>query len=304
MTQTIAAARVALPSFGPVAKGVMLGLGAALIWGSYLALARLGVSSGLAAEDIAFVRYATAGLILLPWFLRHQPARAAGVGWARAAILTLLVGPPFILIGVGGYAFAPLAHGAAIQPAALTLGATALAIAFAGERLGAWRAGSLAAMLIGITLVAGPLGGGGAATWKGDLMFAAAGLMWAAFGVLARRWSLSPLQATASVSVLSAAIYVPIYLAGDGLARLLAADPGLLVAQIVVQGVLSGVVAVLAFTRATQLLGPGKAALFPALVPVVAITIGVPVVGELPSALQIAGIALATLGLAASVLKK
>ncbi|MCM0019657.1 MAG: DMT family transporter, partial [Tagaea sp.] len=255
MTHTIAAARIAPPRLGPVAKGVMLGLGAALIWGSYLALARLGVSSGLAAEDIAFVRYATAGSILLPWFLRNAPARAAGVGWTRAAILTLLVGPPFILMGVGGYAYAPLAHGAAIQPAALTLGATALAVVFAGERLGTWRAGGLMAMLAGIVLVAGPLGGGAAATWKGDLMFAVAGLMWAAFGLLARRWSLSPLQATASVSVLSAAVYAPIYLAGDGLARLLAADPGLLAAQIVVQGALSGVVAVLAFTRATQLLG-------------------------------------------------
>lgn len=304
MTQTISIARFSVPSLGPVAKGVALGLGAALIWGSYLAMARAGVTAGLAAEDIAFLRYATAGAILLPWFLRHGPANAAGVGWGRAATLALLVGPPFILIGVGGYVFAPLAHGAAIQPAALTLGATALAVAFAGERLDARRIAGLAAMLAGIALVAGNLTGGGGETWKGDLMFAAAGLMWAAFGLLARRWSLSPLQATAAVSVLSALVYAPIYLAGDGLTRLLAIDPRMLLAQIVVQGVLSGVVAVLAYTRATQLLGPGKAALFPALVPAVAVVLGVPVAGEIPTTLQIAGIAFATLGLTASVWKR
>lgn len=304
MTQTISVPRFAVPSFGPVAKGIALGLGAALIWGSYLAMARAGVSSGLAAADIAFLRYATAGAILLPWFLRHSPASAAGVGWGRAAISTLLVGPPFILIGVGGYAFAPLAHGAAIQPAALTLVATGLAVWLAGEKLDTRRALGLAAMLAGIVLVAGNLGGGGGATWKGDAMFALAGAMWAVFGVLAKRWGLSPLQATAAMSVTSALVYVPVYLAGDGPARLLAIDPGMLLAQAIVQGALSGVVAVLAFTRAVQLLGPGKAALFPALVPAVAVTLGVPIAGELPGAWQVAGILLATLGLTASVWKR
>jgi drug/metabolite transporter (DMT)-like permease len=289
----------------PATKGIALGLGAALIWGSYLAMARAGVSAGLHASDVAFLRYATAGLILLPWFLRAGAANAAGVGWGRAAFLALLVGPPFILIGVGGYAFAPLAHGAAIQPATLTLGATLMAVWLAGDRPGPMRWAGLGAMIVGIVLVAGPSAlAGGADTWKGDAMFAVAGLMWAAFSVLAKRWSLSPMQATAAVSVLSAAVYTPLYLAGDGWARLMTVDPTMLAAQIVVQGGLSGVVAVLAFTRAVQLLGPGKAALFPALVPATAVIIGIPVAGEIPAAIQIAGIALATIGLSASVWRR
>ena len=77
----------------------------------------------------------------------------------------------------------------------------------------------------------------------------------------------------------------------------------MLAAQIVVQGALSGVVAVLAYTRAVQLLGPGRAALFPALVPAVAVALGVPIAGEIPAPLQLAGIALATLGLIASIRK-
>jgi drug/metabolite transporter (DMT)-like permease len=289
----------------PATKGIALGLAAALIWGSYLAMARVGVSAGLHASDVAFLRYATAGAILLPWFLRAGAANAAGVGWGRAAILTLLVGPPFILIGVGGYAFAPLAHGAAIQPAALTLGATMMAVWLAGDRPSGARLAGLAAMVVGIVLVAGPSSfARDSGTWKGDAMFAVAGLMWAAFSVLAKRWGLGPMQATAAVSVISAAIYTPVYLAGDGMERLLAVAPSMLVAQIVVQGMLSGVVAVLAFTRAVQLLGPGKAALFPALVPATAVLIGIPVAGEIPAAIQVGGIALATIGLSASVWKR
>ena len=289
----------------PIVRGVALGLGAALIWGAYLAMARAGVNSGLTSADIAFLRYVPAGLLLLPVFMRSGIANAAGVGWGRALVLSLLVGPPFILIGVGGYAFAPLAHGAAIQPAALTLGATGMAIWLAGDRLDRRRAAGLAIMMAGIVAVAGPGSlAGNLATLPGDAMFALAGLMWAGFSVLVRRWGLAPLQATAAVSVVSAAIYGSAYLLYVGIDRLAAAPVEMLVWQIVVQGALSGVVAVVAFTQVVRLLGPGKAALFPALVPAVAVLIGIPVTGEIPGHWQVLGIVLATAGLVASVMSR
>jgi drug/metabolite transporter (DMT)-like permease len=295
----------AMPAAIPLVRGVVLGLGAALIWGAYLAMARAGVNSGLTSADIAFLRYVPAGLLLLPVFLRAGLATAAGVGWGRAVILSLLVGPPFILIGVGGYAFAPLAHGAAIQPAALTLGATGMAIWLAGDRLDRRRAAGLAVMMAGIVAVAGPGSlAGGLATLPGDAMFALAGLMWAGFSVLVRRWGLAPLQATAAVGVVSAAIYAPAYLLHVGVERLSNVPVEMLAWQIVVQGALSGVVAVVAFTRVVRLLGPGKAALFPALVPAVAVLIGIPVTGEIPGPWQVLGIVLATAGLVASVMPR
>jgi drug/metabolite transporter (DMT)-like permease len=301
----ITAPRAALPSVTPLVRGVALGLGAALIWGAYLAMARAGVNSGLTSADIAFLRYVPAGLLLLPVFLRAGLADAAGVGWGRAMLLSLLVGPPFILIGVGGYAFAPLAHGAAIQPAALTLGATGLAIWLAGKKLDRRRAAGLAVMVAGIAAVAGPSSfAGNLATLPGDAMFAVAGLMWAGFSVLAKRWGLKPLQATAAVSVVSAAIYGPIYLLTAGIDRLAVVPVEMLVWQVVVQGALSGVVAIVAFTQVVRLLGPGKAALFPALVPAVAVLIGIPITGEIPGLWQAAGIVLATAGLVWSVVPK
>jgi drug/metabolite transporter (DMT)-like permease len=64
---------------------------------------------------------------------------------------------------------------------------------------------------------------------------------------------------------------------------------------------LSGVVAVILFTRAAELLGPARAAIFPALVPGAAILIGIPVAGEWPNAWQIAGLALVSLGLLVAI---
>jgi drug/metabolite transporter (DMT)-like permease len=286
------------PRLSPEATGLLLGVSAALIWGSYLAMSRAGISAGLGAVDIAFIRSGVAGLIMLPWLLRHAPLQLAGVGWPRAVALALLAGPLFVLIGTGGYKFAPLAHGAVLQPAALTIGAMIAASLMFGEKLTSARILGIATILLGLVVIAGPgLLSGGAATPIGDAMFVTAGLMWAGFSILSKRWAVSPLAATAAVSVLSALVYVPGYLATTGVERLLALPAKVLFAQILVQGVLSGVVAVIAFSRAVQLLGPGRAALFPALVPASAIVLGVPIVGEWPTLLQASGLAVVTTGL-------
>lgn len=281
----------------PETKGIALGLVAALIWGAYLSMAKAGVSAGLAATDIAFIRYGVAGFIMLPWLMRNGIITLGGVGYARGLALAALVGPLFILVGVGGYAFAPLAHGAILQPAALTIGSTVLAMMVFGDRPTLGRIIGIGIILGGLVAIAGPsLLQANAVALTGDGMFVAAGLMWAVFTMLTKRWSVAPIAATAIVSVLSAIIYVPGYLIYIGIDRVLAAAPAMLIAQITVQGVLSGVVAVIAFSKAAQLLGPARAAVFPAMVPAVAIILGVPVAGEVPTAPQLAGLALVSLG--------
>ena len=153
-------------------------------------------------------------------------------------------------------------------------------------------------ILAGLALVAGPGAiDGGVRALAGDALFALAGLMWAGFAVLSKRWGVSPIAATAVVSVLSAAVYAPLFLATRGIDVLLAQPTTTLVQQVVVQGVLSGVVSVFAFGRAVELLGAPRAAAFPALVPVVAIITGVPVTGEYPTIVQAVGLLIVTLGL-------
>lgn len=297
-TAAIPAPLVPAAALSPVAKGMLLGLVAVLIWGGYLAMARHSIGGGWSAMDLAMVRYVTAGLVMLPWLLRHGPATLAGVGWGRGLVLAALAGPGFILAGVGGYAFAPLAHGAVIQPAAVVLGGAALAAFVLGDRPGPARLAGIALMVVGLCLVAGPgLLGGGAQTPIGDALFVIAGLMWAGFGTLSRRWGVGAIAGTAAVSVISGAIMLPAYLLFADTGRLLAASPGELLTQVAVQGVLAGVVAVIAYSRAVQLLGPGRAAVFPALVPAAAIAIGIPVVGEIPALHAMAGLAVVTLGL-------
>ncbi|AOW11855.1 hypothetical protein LPB72_08735 [Hydrogenophaga crassostreae] len=279
-------------------KGLLFGLGAVLIWGSSLAFARAGMTQGLAAMDFALFRYGSAGLVVLPWLLLHQPRTLAGVGWPKGIALAVLVGPLFILLGAGGYAFTPLAHGAVIQPAFAMMGTTALAAWVLRDRPPRARLLGIGVMVVGLAVIAGPgLFEGTSQAPLGDAMFAFAGLLWASFTVLTNLWRVKALPATAAISAVSALFIIPVYLLTQDLSRIGAMPIADLLIQVLIQGVLAGVVAVVCFTRAAELLGAARAGIFPALVPAATILIGIPVTGEWPTPPQLTGLMLVSLGL-------
>lgn len=141
----------------------------------------------------------------------------------------------------------------------------------------------------------------GERAWVGDLMFFASSMLWAGFTLLLRHWRVPALRATAVVSVLSFLIATPAYLAAVGVSHLASLPLGFLAFQGLVQGGLQGAVTMVAYSQAVMLLGVSRAVLFPAIVPAVSVLIGIPIVGEIPSVLQVAGLGLVTLGLLTTV---
>lgn len=286
----------------PTQQATTFGLGAVLIWGAYMALARAGVSGGLTGFDFAFIRYAVAGVVMLPWLLRHKPLQLAGIGWRRSMALVLCAGPIFIAVGVGGYAYAPLAHGAVVQPATIVVSTALFAWWMLGDRPTRERLVGMVLIVVGLCLISGPsLWVGDTQTLIGDAMFVGAGLLWAMFTVLAKRWQVSAMAVTAVLSVLSAVLVLPLYAATQDFSRLASVPAWTLLVQFVVQGLLSGVVAIVFFTRAAELAGAARAAIFPALVPAAAIVMGIPITGELPTPNQWAGLFVVTLGLLTAI---
>lgn len=284
--------------------GTLYGLAAVAFWAGYITFASVGVGDGLTPTDFVVLRFITAALVMAPWLLLHDPRTLGGVGWSRGVLLACTVGPLFIWTGVGGYVFAPLSHGAVVQPATATLTALALATLWLGEPLGKARVIGTTAVLVGIALVVF-VGGGtvaaGPSAWIGDLLFTSAGALFAAFTLLVRRWELSALAATAAVSTVSALVMLPALPFLGTWDRLAALGPSTAATQVLVQGVGSGVLSVAAFARAVAYLGAGRAALFPAALPAAALLMGIPVAGEWPGALEWGGAVLATLGLALAV---
>lgn len=275
----------------PIA-GLAWGLLAASIWASYTVLARLAVKAGLSPGDLTLLRFLPGGLIMAPLLWRWGWRDLGGIGWRRGLVLTLLAGPAFSLLFMSGFALAPLAHGAVIAPACQMLAGVLLSAWLARQPVTRETGVGAGLVVIGLASMGGDalLHGQSGLTLLGDALFAMAGVCWGLFGALSRRWMVDPLRVTAVVAVLSLLLFVPAFLAWADFGRLQAAGVGMLTLQLLSQGLGAGLVAVLAFSRAAALLGSGRAAFFGALVPGAASLLAIPVLGEVPTILQLAGI--------------
>lgn len=283
----------------PVTAGLAWGLLAAAIWTVYSVLARLGIKWGLSPLDMTLLRFAPGALVMLPFVWRWGLRDLGGIGWMRGAVLAALSGPVFSLLMMTGFAHAPLAHGAVIAPACQML---------VGIGLSAWLARApvtretvlgAAFVLLGLAFMGGDalVHAGGDAVLLGDALFALAGSSWGLFGALSRRWQVDALRVTGVAVVLSFAAFAPFYAVVADVSGLRAAAPSFVALQAVAHGLGAGLVAVLAYSRAAVLLGPGRAAFFGAMVPGAASLLAIPVLGEVPTSLQVAGLSAVIAGL-------
>jgi drug/metabolite transporter (DMT)-like permease len=289
----------------PLWLGVLFGASAAIIWGSQLTMSRAGAGAGLDGFDIAALRGGVAGIAMLPWLLRRrqsQSMRPAAQSGAVAVALAAAAGPLFMIASMAGFHYAPLPHGAVLQPSMMVLTSMFLSALMLGEKLRVRRLIGAGVIVFGLALIAGPaVLQGDRLTPIGDALFLFAGALFALYSVLSRRWNVSPMHATGSVTVIAGALFLPPYLVFHGLGQLLALPWPMLIAQILIQGLLTGVLSLIVFGRAIQILGAGRATLFPALVPGASVLLGIPVVGELPTALQVGGLLVVTSGLVFSL---
>jgi drug/metabolite transporter (DMT)-like permease len=280
-------------------SGLAWGLLAAAIWASYSVLARLAVKAGLSPGDLSLLRFAPGALLMAPLLWRWGWRDLGGLGWRRGLVLTLLAGPGFSLLFMTGFSLAPLAHGAVIAPACQMLAGLALSAWLAHQGWTRDSALGAAFVVVGLVCMGGDslLHGESGLTLLGDLLFAAAGCCWGLFGALSRRWQVDPLRVTGVVVVMSFVLFTPVFLATADLSRLANAGVGMLLLQLTAQGLGAGLVAVLAFSRAVAILGSGRAAFFGALVPGAASLLAIPVLGEIPTVLQVLGLLAVVSGL-------
>lgn len=281
-------------------EGVYYGFIVALLWGGWLAMSFHGIAAGMSAWDIAFIRYSTSGLLLSPLLVIHKPA--VRVGWQKRLVLSVLAGPLLLWFALGGYHYSPLVHGAFIQLVTLIVCSIILSVLILKEWF-SWQWGLGVGILIaGLMLVVEPRSDTLAHQVNSDLMFATSGAMLAVFILLLRLWRISALTALILVSVYSALFYIPLYLFFKGPWALMMLDSTLLWQQVLVQGVLSGVVAIFAFSKAAQYLGTRRAAMFPALSPAIALGVGLPFNSQLPGLTQYLGVAISLLGFTVALL--
>ncbi len=276
-------------------RGVLYGLAAVTIWASFIVAARYGVSTTMTPWDIAAIRFTVSGSLLLPYVIRRGRAPDR-LGWLGLMLIVIGCGAPMVLLANAGLVFAPAAHAGALFPGVTPLMVAILAALTLHEaftwpkRIGC---GLIVAGAVGIVCGSGGMIGIDQAI--GHLLFLAAGLAWACYTVAMRRARLDGLHAAALGAVFSLALYLPIYAWFAGSSVLLAPWYDIAM-QSVVQGLLTGVVALLLYGKVVSLLGATAGAAFLALTPAITALMGIPFLGELPSALDWAAIAAISVG--------
>ena len=147
---------------------------------------------------------------------------------------------------------------------------------------------------------------GGGDTWKGDLCFLAASMMWAAYTVSCRACRVGPLDATIAIGVSCLLTFVPAYalgvVAGWWPSHLALAGWREMTFQIVFQAGFAMLIAGPAFTQVVLSFGAVRASMLTALVPVISALAAVPLLREPLGVLPIAGLTAVTAGFAVSVL--
>ena len=279
-----------------IAIGVLCGAGAAVFWATGFVAARHGIDIGFSPADLTFHRCFWAGVLLLPLALRNGIGDLNGIGWGRGIVLTFFGGPGIAFVSYSGFPLVPLGHGGIIQPSTAAVLGLVLATVVLHERLPAKRITGALVIVAGLVVIGGEavttIGVHGLA---GDLLFVLAGTFFATFGMFLRKWRVVPTRAMVVTSVVSLVI-LPVYGLLIGFGHMIALGLWENLLQAVVQGLLAGPGAIYLFTRSVVLLGAGRAAVFPTLVPPCVLLIGWLVLGSQPSLLQLVGLAIVLIG--------
>ena len=277
--------------------GTLCGAGASIGWAAGFVIAKHGVAVGFSPADIALHRFFWSGLLLIPLALREGLRDLGGIGWGRGLIMSILSGPPQAMIAYTGFILVPLGHGTTIQPACAALSGLILATLVLHEKPTTQR------IIGGVTIIGGLLVFGfeslttiGSHGVGGDLLFATAGLFWATFGILLRYWHVSGARAVALVGVISVVVFAPLHALFVGYSGILRMSLAENLLQVFVQGLIAGVLPIYLFARAVVLLGAGRTATFPALVPVFSLLIGYAALGVIPTIAQVIGMVIVLIG--------
>jgi drug/metabolite transporter (DMT)-like permease len=264
------------------------------IWSGWIVFTREAVTHTLPPIVIALLRMIAPAVLLAPIIWR------AGI-FPRGKIIPLIfcvigAGAPFALLTVTSMKYAPSSDFAALAPGTMPILVAVISALFFKEQLGWMRALGFFFCAVGVFAIVGNsvLTANADANFGHALMLLAA-LIYAGYTIAFRRSGLTPIEATGIVAFWSLLILLPFGLFPT-VELVRTGHLHEIIFQAVLQGVLSGLVALIAYSVGIERLGASKGAAFVALVPVVATLLAIPVLGEWPDIAGIVGVVMTSLG--------
>lgn len=272
--------------------GILWAALAVSIFSGWFVVTRFSVTRELRSWNITALRFGIGAVLLAP-VLSRRCADLSGAAWREGLVFSILWRVPFVLLVALGLSLTSAAQAASIAPTLMPLFAGVFAWTFLGERQGRLRWGGYAAIFAGLSLLV--LAGAaphGPPSLVGLGAQAAAAAMWAVYTLLFRK---SRLISGAHLLLIGRPVPLPASVLLD-LSRLGQASTAELALQAAYQGVLMSGVAIFTFNCAVSLLGSAAATAIIAPLPAVASLLAIPALGEIPSGVVCAAIAIIVAG--------
>ncbi len=285
-------------SAAPVATGYAGAFVTVLIWAGWILATRHTAGTALGTIDLGLIRYGVPALVLMPVWLKSGllPRKLP------AHLLVLMVaGSGALFFQVAAFAIhaTPASSVGVLLGGSMPLATALIGITLFGERPDRMRVIGFAAIVAGVVLLlARSLAGTTGTGWTGYVLLPAAATLWAIYTHAFRRSGLSPLEGSALIAVWSFAIHL--LLAGIYGSTLASVPLKEIALQVTSQGLLSGLVAMVAYGVAVRSLGGTQAAAFTALTPVLAMIGGAMLLGEQIGPFEIVAAIITAAGVALS----
>lgn len=279
----------------PIA-GYFYALGALLIWSGFILVSRAGGLNGLTVWDLIAIRYSVCASLLLPLWLWLLPFSL----FRPKLIISSLIGALlYALFTFTGFKHMPASHAALLLPGSVPLAVFMLSTVFGRERHSPLNWLGISLICLGIAGLLLLNTDTQFAVGKGHYAIIVGALCWATYTVLIKHWDISPWQATVSLAVITAIVYLPVYLLF--LPKNIHQVPATVIAtQAFYQGFLATVVQMLFYVRAVHLIGSAKMGSLMGMVPIIAGFSATLVFDEPLTAVLVAGLFLVSTGVVLS----
>ncbi|KSV73351.1 membrane protein [Sinorhizobium sp. GW3] len=262
----------------PVAAGYAGAFVTVLIWAGWILATRHSAGTALGTIDLGLIRYGVPAILLAPVWLK------TGLLPRKLPLLLLVLmvaGSGALFFQVSAFAIhsVPASSVGVLLGGSMPLATALIGITVFGERPDRMRVLGFAAILAGVAiLLTRSLGSAASTGWSGYELLPTAATLWAIYTHAFRRSGLSPLQGSALIAIWSFLIHLGLAACfGTTLASVPVQEIAL---QVTSQGILSGLVAMVAYGFAVKSLGGTQAAAFTALTPVLAMVGGAVLLGE------------------------
>ncbi|MBB3311038.1 drug/metabolite transporter (DMT)-like permease [Rhizobium sp. BK196] len=291
---TIAFSNEKSPSQG---LGYAAGTVTVLIWSTWFLATRHSAATPLGSLDIGLIRFGIPALALSPVWMKTG-LLPKGLPLHLLAIMVAGCGAIFFLVTTLAIHSTPAASSGILLGGSMPLATALIGILLFGERPDATRIAGLIAIVAGVLILLVRSLADASLPWTSFVLLPAGAVLWASYTHAFRRSGLTAIQASALIAVWSFLIMAALALVfGISLPQASLPDVGL---QVLSQGILSGLVAMVAYGTAVRTLGGTQAAAFTALTPVLATLGGGFLLGEQMGLAEISAAVITGIGVALS----